>query len=192
MAVPVLADMARRLAGEERRLRRELDHRLRVERQEIDQLEARARHTVHAALGERRRRLADRQHRLETLHPRRRVMADRARLADLQRRLDALHPRTRLVADRARLTDLAERATAVMRRRLHDGARRFGALGGRLDALSPLRVLERGYALARSGDAVITSSDQVAPGDALSVRLRRGQLGCRVERVEPEPEPETE
>jgi exodeoxyribonuclease VII large subunit len=188
MAVPVLADMARRLAGEERRLRRELDHRLRVARQEIDHLEARARHTAHAAIGQRRRRLADGQHRLETLHPRKRVMADRARLADLQRRLETLHPRKRLIADRARLNDLAARAATVMRRRLHDGARRFGALGGRLDALSPLRVLERGYALARSGDAVITSADQVAPGDALSVRLRRGQLSCRVESVEPETE----
>ncbi|HWM85773.1 MAG TPA: exodeoxyribonuclease VII large subunit [Kofleriaceae bacterium] len=185
MAVPVLADMARRLAGEERRLRRELDHRLRVARQDLDHLDERMKGRVSGAVAQRRRRLGDAQHRLETLHPRRRVMADRARLAELHLRLDKLHPRKRLLADRARLAELSARATDIVRRRVQDGARRFGGLGGRLDALSPLRVLERGYALARAGDAVVTSADQVAPGDALTVRLRRGQLGCRVETVEP-------
>ncbi len=162
MAVPVLMDMAKRLAVEERRLRRELDHGLRVARQEIDQLETRARHRLTGALGQRRRGLAQAHHRLETLHPRARLLADRARLADLE-----------------------SRATRVRRRRLDARGRRFGALGGRLDALSPLRVLERGYALARAGDSVVTAADQVAPGDALTVRLRRGQLGCRVETVDP-------
>lgn len=162
MAVPVLSDMAKRLAVEERRLRRELDHRLRVARQDVDRLEGRARRKLDAALGQRRRSLAQAHHRLETLHPRARLLADRARLADLE-----------------------SRATRVMRRRLDERGRSFGALGARLDALSPLRVLERGYALARSGDSVVTAADQVAPGDALTVRLRRGQLGCRVETVEP-------
>ena len=165
MAVPVLADMSRRLAGEERRLRRELEHRLAVARQELDQLDARARHRLSRALAERRRRLADAHHRLETLHPRARLLSHRARLADLE-----------------------GRAGAAVGRRLSERARRFGALGARLDALSPLRVLERGYALARAGDVVVTSASQVAPGDTLIVRLRRGQLGCRVESVEPETE----
>jgi exodeoxyribonuclease VII large subunit len=188
MAVPVLADMARRLGGEERRLRRELDHRLRVSRQELDHLAARMHDRTVGAVHRRRRLLGDARHRLETLHPRARLLADRARLTELHHRLEAHHPRTRLLADRARLADLVGRAGAAVRRRVHDGARAFGGLSGRLDALSPLRVLERGYALARAGDTIITSADQVAPGDALSVRLRRGQLGCRVETVEPETE----
>jgi exodeoxyribonuclease VII large subunit len=207
MAVPVLADLAKRLAGEERRLRRELDHRVRVARQELDHLDHRLGHRVATAIGQRRRGLADARHRLQAFHPRARLLADRARLAELagradaalrtrvrdggrrlgalNARLDSLHPRARLLADRARLAELCGRAEAAMRRRLHDGARRFGGLSGQLDALSPLRVLERGYALAQTGDRLVTSAAQVAPGDALTVRLRRGQLGCRVETVEP-------
>jgi exodeoxyribonuclease VII large subunit len=207
MAVPVLADLAKRLAGEERRLARELEHRLRVARQELDHLEARARHRVSGALAVGRRGLAELHHRLEARHPRARLLGDRARLAELAGRADAatrrrLHeggrrlaalgarldgrsPRARIAADRARLAELAGRADAAMRRRLHDGGRRFGALGARLDALSPLRVLERGYALALAGGGLVTAAEQVAPGDALTVRLRRGQLGCRVETVEP-------
>jgi exodeoxyribonuclease VII large subunit len=166
MAVPVLGDLAKRLAVEERRLRRELDHRLRVARQDLDHLEARARHRVQRGLEARRRRLAEARHALE-----------------------ALHPRARLVSHRARLDELSARATTAIRRRVHDGARRFGALGGRLDALSPLRVLERGYAIALGGEAgehVVCDAGEVAPGSALTVRLHRGTLGCRVETVEPD------
>lgn len=59
---------------------------------------------------------------------------------------------------------------------------RLGKLAASLDALSPLEVLGRGYAIARGGDGtVITSAKQVAVGDALDLRLREGTLACRVE-----------
>ena len=164
MAVPVRAELVVRIEQEERRLRRELDHRLRVARQELDHMEARARHRVQGGLEARRRRLAE------------------ARQA-----LEALHPRARMLAHRARLDELSARAASAVQRRVHDGARRFGALGARLDALSPLKVLERGYAIALAGDHhVVCDAREVAPGASLSVRLHRGSLGCRVETVEPD------
>jgi exodeoxyribonuclease VII large subunit len=163
MAVPVLADLSKRLAGEERRLRRELEHRVRVARQELDNLERRAAHRVSGALQERRRRLAE---------------AGRA--------LEVLHPRARLVAHRSQVGQLSARADTAIRRRLHEGGRRFGALGARLEALSPLKVLERGYAIAQAGGHVLGDARQVEPGASLTVRLRRGALGCRVETVEPD------
>ncbi len=59
---------------------------------------------------------------------------------------------------------------------------RLGKLAASLDALSPLKVLGRGYAIARSEDGtVITSSEQVEVGQALQLRLREGSLACRVE-----------
>ena len=162
MAVPVMAELAQRLAVEERRVARELEHRLRSARQTLDHLEARARHRALAVVADGRRRLAVG-----------------------QSRLDALHPRARLVRDRGRVSELRARADAAMRRRLGEGARRFGALGGRLDALSPLKVLDRGYAIATAGEHVVTSANQVEPGAAVRVMLGRGALGCRVETVEP-------
>jgi exodeoxyribonuclease VII large subunit len=164
MAVPVRAELAKQLEQQERRLRRELDHRLRVARQELDQLEARARHRLSAGLEGRRRRLAEGRHALE-----------------------ALHPRARLVSHRARLEELSARAAGAVQRRVHDGARRYGALVARLDALSPLKVLERGYAIALAGaQHVVCDAREVAPGAPLTVRLHKGALGCRVETVEPD------
>jgi exonuclease VII large subunit len=48
-------------------------------------------------------------------------------------------------------------------------------------------VLERGYSLTRGPDgAVLREARGVAVGDAVSVRLARGELGCRVEEVRPD------
>lgn len=59
---------------------------------------------------------------------------------------------------------------------------RLGRLAASLDALSPLKVLGRGYAIAQAEDGtVITSSRQVQEGQALDLRLCEGSLTCRVE-----------
>ncbi len=60
------------------------------------------------------------------------------------------------------------------------------ALAARLDSLSPLACLARGYAIAAlpSGE-VLTRADRVRIGDQVAVRLREGSLGCRVEDVRP-------
>lgn len=54
----------------------------------------------------------------------------------------------------------------------------------RLDTLSPLRVLERGYAIAlheKTGRAV-RSADEVKSGDRVRVRVFDGEFGAKVER----------
>jgi exodeoxyribonuclease VII large subunit len=59
----------------------------------------------------------------------------------------------------------------------------LGQLAARLDALSPLAVLGRGYAVCwnASRTAIIRSSSAVAQGDRVRVTLADGELGCRVE-----------
>jgi len=59
---------------------------------------------------------------------------------------------------------------------------RFGRMAAALDALSPLKVLGRGYAIARSEDGtVLTTPEQVQVGQTVDLRLRDGSLMCRVE-----------
>ena len=65
---------------------------------------------------------------------------------------------------------------------------RLAALAGRLDALSPLAVLGRGYALVTRGGrdgAVVTDAASLSPGERIGARLARGALEARVESVEP-------
>jgi exodeoxyribonuclease VII large subunit len=78
---------------------------------------------------------------------------------------------------------LAER----LRARLASAGERLGAEVGRMRALDPLRVLERGYAVAsREGEpAPLRDAAAVAPGDVLRILLERGELTARVERTRP-------
>jgi exodeoxyribonuclease VII large subunit len=102
----------------------------------------------------------------------------------LSARLRAVSPFARLRADRHRLERLETRLTGAMRRRLVERQHRLAGAAGRLDSLSPLAVLGRGYSLSRAADGrIVRAARQVRPGDPLSVLLHEGSLDCRVERA---------
>ena len=64
---------------------------------------------------------------------------------------------------------------------------RFARLAAALDAMSPLKVLGRGYSIAQKGDGgVISSVRSVQSGERFSLRLSDGSLTCRVEGTEEE------
>ncbi len=58
-------------------------------------------------------------------------------------------------------------------------------LGARLQGLSPLATLARGYAIVRAGGDALRDAAGVGPGDLLEVELASGTLGARVEEVRP-------
>jgi exodeoxyribonuclease VII large subunit len=73
---------------------------------------------------------------------------------------------------------------------LANGRERLGSLAGRLEALSPLGVLARGYSLTRTEDgAVVRDSAQVRPGERVFVQLGRGRLVGRIEECHGPAEP---
>ena len=128
-----------------------------------------------AALAQARRRLAG---------------ALRARLADGQARLKAIEASSvfrrpmQLVEDRARaLDDLEQRAARAARQRVDRTRQRVEKLSARLDALSPLAVLARGYSVTQrlSDGAVVRNSADLAPGDLITTRFAHGRAISRVE-----------
>jgi exodeoxyribonuclease VII large subunit len=92
---------------------------------------------------------------------------------DLRRRLAAV--RARLIAGEARLH-------ATMHKRTHTRRERLGASAARLDTLSPLAVLGRGYAVCWNADrtGILRSAAEVAPGDRVIVTVEHGELDCEV------------
>lgn len=108
----------------------------------------------------------------------------RHRLALAGARLRAAGPVGRVQGGRHRLEQARVRLHGHAARRLAAARQRFHAAAGRLDSLSPLAVLGRGYSLARTpAGAVVRSARQVAAGDPLEVLLHHGSLDCRVERT---------
>lgn len=80
---------------------------------------------------------------------------------------------------------LQEKLVSAMQRPLDRQKQRFVHLAAALDAMSPLKVLGRGYALAQKEDGtVLRSSSQTEIGEPISVRLGEGALHCRVEERE--------
>jgi exodeoxyribonuclease VII large subunit len=79
------------------------------------------------------------------------------------------------------------RAVQVAMSRQRERAAMFAA---RLQDLSPLGILARGYAVCydESGRRVVRSAREIAPGDVLHLRLNEGSVGCRVEDVRTEVE----
>ena len=68
--------------------------------------------------------------------------------------------------------------------RLAEPGRRLSAMAASLDAMSPLRVLGRGYAMVADGQGrVLRRAGDAAVGDQVSNRLADGTLYCRVERI---------
>lgn len=103
---------------------------------------------------------------------------------DLDRaaRCRALQDPMNYVDDKRMVLDYQrEKLAAGLSRALNRERQRFGALASKLDALSPLKVLGRGYAIPRKEDgAVVRSTADVAPGDALKLRVADGEINCQV------------
>jgi exodeoxyribonuclease VII large subunit len=93
-------------------------------------------------------------------------------------------PFARLASGRHRLEHLDSRLRAGVTQALTGSRHGLGALVGRLDSLSPLAVLGRGYSLTRTAAGeIVRDAAQINPGAAVDVLLARGRLECRVERT---------
>lgn len=111
----------------------------------------------------------------------RQLSAARERLDTLAQKRVLTDPMA-LVADKGMQLDHVQHRLAAAMRAVTDRENgRFAALAASLDALSPLRVLGRGYALAQTEDGtVLRSAAQTAAGERIRVRLAQGQLVCDV------------
>jgi exodeoxyribonuclease VII large subunit len=68
--------------------------------------------------------------------------------------------------------------------RFEKARQQFGFSVAALEALSPLKVLERGYAIAQDASGkIVRDGAAISVGDELRVRLWKGALDCRVENI---------
>jgi len=101
-----------------------------------------------------------------------------AQLSDAVLRHD---PRQQLAHARGHFDACRTRLDRTLERTFEAARSRLGALDAQLNSLSPLRVLDRGYALVLDANgAVVRSAAQVAPGDHLTTRLSDGAFTSRV------------
>lgn len=95
----------------------------------------------------------------------------------------ALSDPMNIVEDRRMLLDRqSQRLAAALQGRLAREKERFAATAAKLDALSPLKVLGRGYAIPQAGERVLLTADELRAQQRFTLRLRDGSVPCQVEK----------
>jgi exodeoxyribonuclease VII large subunit len=108
------------------------------------------------------------------------------RLTELTRRLHATDLRLRFAGIRHRSDLLGRELTKLIQTRLWQARARQGSLELHLRQLSPLTILERGYAIVGKPDGkIVRHAEETRPGDPLKVRLHRGELEVSVVATKP-------
>lgn len=117
---------------------------------------------------------------------RREIGMHRDHVAKLRAVLRARSPQVRVALARTRQARAYAAAKSAIRRRMDGTRRRLAETATRLDALSPLAVLGRGYALARreSDGRIVRAPADVRLGDRLELRLASDQIGVEVTRLD--------
>ena len=205
VVVPDMATLRRELDEHMRTLQRALQRRFGQARLVLERLSVRPRQPQRVISDQRQAlhlsaRAAERA-------VRGRLSIERALVRSLERRLASADPRARLARDRVRhdeliarlhrtaraIPDAPRRTLSQLIGRLESSARRplesrraiFAARVAALDALSPLRVLGRGYAIALGADGkAIVDARDVATEDRITVRVHRGELEADVVSVQ--------
>jgi exodeoxyribonuclease VII large subunit len=203
IVVPEREALLRDVRSLERRLNQALDNRigglrLRLERllrslygarrviapirRALLELQEHLRHAQRFDLRRRRERLVELHHRVMRLDPRSVLRRDQRQLAAMTTKLrDA--GRLPIRRHREHLVALGFTLQSSGRPIVRERRAEYAELCAHLDALSPLRVLERGYAIAlhESTGQAVRSQSEVKEGDRLLVRVSDGQFGAKVE-----------
>ncbi len=108
-----------------------------------------------------------------------------AKTEGVLRRLSPVRLQTRFSRAQMRLASAAAANQAAIENRFAEAGKLLGLAAASLDALSPLGVLQRGYAIAQDEDGNLLRDAQTVPvGSRVGVRLAKGRLLSRVESVE--------
>jgi exodeoxyribonuclease VII large subunit len=181
LVVPVLGELLERLAAVDHRLTQRLRYRLAIASRTLErQVAQRALAGLQRAIGRRQQAVDELEYRVRE-NGRTAVARSAAVWRPLEARLRRHEPRATLSAIHQRLDAIALAGVQTTRFRMAARRARVEALTRQLSQLSPLAILERGYAIATTEKGeILKDPAQAGEGSVLDLRLARGQLKTRV------------
>ena len=108
------------------------------------------------------------------------VQQNKVRTQHLQQRLIQATPSRKIQNHDERIVALQQRLRQALGQTLSRKQDRFANVVEKLNLVSPLNILSRGYAIASKDKHVIRSVAEVSPGDSLTVRVKDGLIDCEV------------
>jgi exodeoxyribonuclease VII large subunit len=178
-------ELEERLSGLDTRLGRGARYQLLSARQRLSRLaQSGAFARMQELVARRQQRVDEFVYRLATAEERQiRRLRQRVELAAVRLRHQDL--RNRLSLMQRELETRMEALAGAARHQLERRAARLQHLAGQLQVLSPLGILERGYALIFDEQGkLVTRAGQLSPGDEVRARVARGEFKARVEETE--------
>ena len=179
MVICTRQEVVDRVAGMEHKMAQTMRYRIAMlERRLRQQGIERALAVLHRNVGRRLQRIDDHEYRLRD-SLRREIEARRRRMAELDRRLRVFDLRPRLAQDRRRMEAAESGAVHAIRLRLGEHRRKMETVIAKLQQLSPLKILERGYAivLGPGGEAL---KRPAAVGSEVRIKVAEGEMRAEV------------
>ena len=176
LAAPTREDLLARIAAEEGKATQAVRYRLamlerRLRRQGVD----RALNVLHRRVGRGLQRIDELEYRVREQARGAVERREHARRS-LEARLGRFDIRPRLAADRRRLENARAAAVETVRLRLARRRAAFEQAAAKLGQLSPLRILERGYAIVSNEAGIVKDAAAAPPASRIQVRLAKGGL----------------
>ena len=109
-----------------------------------------------------------------------RLNSEREYLENTEKRLNLLSPVNKILNSRQELSNLYEKALNSLNLKLNEEKSRVSVLSSKLDDLSPLAVLSRGYSIAYNDDLPIKSVKDVTKGDNIKIKVTDGEFFATV------------
>ncbi|KAB2951683.1 exodeoxyribonuclease VII large subunit [Heliorestis acidaminivorans] len=183
LAVPVYDSLKIQCNDLEERLRRAMHSQISSSRQAVTSLEKRP------VLANPLQNLRIQQQRVDQLEERLLRNSERAIIAQKAKQVQDLEARLLAHVQGRRTEQMAQRVDELRHRLIYQANQKLlkkrseiAMQAGLLDALSPLAVLDRGFALClNEKEEVLRDAEQVSPGESIHITLRKGEVTCKVE-----------
>ena len=108
------------------------------------------------------------------------IANERSKLRFIEQKDVMRNPVTRIYDNRKELIYISERLENLTINAVNDNKNKLGALAGKLDALSPLGVVSRGYALAENKGKLVKSTADISVGDDITLKVSDGTVTAKV------------
>ncbi|BDG36727.1 exodeoxyribonuclease VII large subunit [Saccharococcus caldoxylosilyticus] len=181
LAVPHITELIERISQRRVRLIRAMKEKIAMESERLSRVQKSYAFRYPEKLYEQKEQQLDAL--LERLqrHTERMFDKQRERLEQLRLTLLRYHPAEQLSRMKEKQQSLAKTLEKEMRTIMHQHELRFASLVSHLHALSPLKIMERGYSLVyNEKKELVKSIRQLQIGDMIQVRLQDGQIDCHV------------
>ncbi len=108
------------------------------------------------------------------------ISNERNKVLEIDKKISFYDPLYKVNEGRRELAFLGEKLSVYAELKLENEKAEFSALAGKLNVLSPLGVIARGYALVRKDDEVVTKIEKLNTGDEISVSISNGSFKAKI------------